>query len=39
MKIRLSSHGSFPQHRVSDSRANVVALNGITELRMHAFHF
>lgn len=39
MKNCLSSHSFFPQHHVSDFRANVVALNGITELRMHAFHF
>lgn len=35
----LSSHSFLPQHHVSDFRANVVSLNGITELRIHAFHF
>lgn len=39
MKNCLSSHSCFPQHHVSDFRANVVSLNGITQLRMHAFHF
>lgn len=39
MKNFLLSHSFFPQHHVSDFRANVVSLNGITELRIHAFHF